>query len=124
VTLGVRDVQPSFNFYSKIFGFPSLNGIEGDIVFFSLNSMLLAICPRDKLAEETCVPDNGNGFSGITLFYNVKSKCEEDEIVQKLRKSGVRITRQPQHTFWSGYDAYFQDRMDIRGKSPGFQSLG
>jgi catechol 2,3-dioxygenase-like lactoylglutathione lyase family enzyme len=67
VTLGVSDVQASYDFYSKILGFPSVKGIEGDIVFFSLNHVLLAICPRHKLAEDACVPADGSGFSGITL---------------------------------------------------------
>lgn len=109
VTLGVSDVQASYDFYSKILGFPSVKGIEEDIVFFSLNHMLLAVCPRDKLAEDACVPDDGGGFSGITLVHNVKSKREVDEIVQNLSEAGVKITKESQYTFWGGYDAYFQD---------------
>ena len=109
VTLGVRDVQVSYDFYSKILGFPSVKGIEGDIVFFSLEHLLLAICPRDKLAEDACVPDEGSGFSGVTRAHNVESRHEVDRIVQNLREAGVRITKKPQPTFWGGYDAYLQD---------------
>jgi catechol 2,3-dioxygenase-like lactoylglutathione lyase family enzyme len=109
ITLGVRDVQVSYNFYSKILGFPSPKGIEGDIVFFNINHMLLAICPKEKLAEDACLPDDGSGFSGNTLVHIVKSQQEVDEIIQNLRKAGVRITKEPQYTFWGGYDAYFQD---------------
>ena len=96
ITLGVQDVQVSYDFYSNILRFPSTKGIEGDIVFFNLNHMLLAICPRDKLAEDACVPDDGSGFSGITLVHNVKSQQKVDEIIQNLRKAGVRVTKEPQ----------------------------
>ena len=109
ITLGVRDVHETYDFYSKILGFPSTKGVERDIVFFNLSHMLLAICPRDKLAEDACVPDDGSGFSGITLVHNVKSQQKVDEIIQNLRKAGVRVTKEPQSTFWGGYDAYFQD---------------
>jgi uncharacterized glyoxalase superfamily protein PhnB len=109
ITLGVNNIQQSYEFYSKIVGFPSEKGIEGNIVFFNLQHMLLALYPRDKLAEDALVPNDGSGFSGITLAYNVKTKQEVDEIIEKLHETGVKITKEPQDTFWGGYDAYFQD---------------
>lgn len=109
ITLGVNDIQKSYDFYSKIIGFPSEKGIEGDIVFFNLNHMILALYPRDKLAEDACVTNDGRGFSGITLAYNVRAKQEVDEIIAHLKNEGVKITKEPQDTFWGGYDAYFQD---------------
>ena len=110
VTLGVNDLQKSYDFYSKIIGFPSEKGIEGGkVAFFTLNHMLLSLYPRDKLAEDALVPSDGSGFSGMTLAYNVKTRQEVDEIIEKLHRAGVKITKEPQDTFWGGYDAYFQD---------------
>jgi catechol 2,3-dioxygenase-like lactoylglutathione lyase family enzyme len=110
VTLGVNDIQKSYEFYSKIIGFPSEKGIEGGmVVFFQLNHILLSLFPRDKLAEDALVPNDGSGFSGMTLAYNVKTGQEVDEIFERLHRAGVRITKEPQETFWGGYDAYFQD---------------
>ena len=109
ITLGVNNLQKSFDFYSKIIGFPSDKGIEGDIAFFNLQHMLLALYPKDKLAEDAMVPNDGRGFAGITLAYNVKTREEVDVIIGDLRHAGVKITKQPQETFWGGYDAYFQD---------------
>ncbi len=110
VTLGVNDLQKSFDFYSRIIGFPSEKGIEGGmVVFFSLNHMLFSLFPKDKLAEDALVPNDGSGFSGMTLAYNVKTKEEVDEIIKTLRQAEVKITKEPQDTFWGGYDAYFQD---------------
>ncbi len=110
VTLGVNDLQKSYDFYSKIVGFPSEKGIEGgQVAFFTLKRMLFSIYPRDLLAEDALVPSDGSGFSGITLAYNVKTRAEVDEIIEKLHQAGVKITKEPQDTFWGGYDAYFQD---------------
>ncbi len=110
VTLGVADIQKSFDFYSKIVGFPSEKGIEGGAVaFFTLNHILLSLYPRDKLAEDALVPNDGSGFSGITLAYNVKTRQEVDEIVEKLHWAGAKITKEPQDASWGGYHAYLQD---------------
>jgi catechol 2,3-dioxygenase-like lactoylglutathione lyase family enzyme len=110
VTLGVRDIEKSYDFYSRIVGFPSEKGIEGGrVVFFTLTHMLLSLYPRDLLAEDALVPSDGNGFSGMTLAYNVKTREEVDEIIKILHQAGVKITKEPQDTFWGGYDAYFQD---------------
>ncbi len=109
VTLGVTDLQRSFKFYHEGLGFSSKDGIEGDIAFFQLNHMLLALYPRDLLAKDANVPDDGSGFSGMTLAHNVKSKQEVDVLIEHVRRSGAKITKEPQDTFWGGYDAYFQD---------------
>jgi uncharacterized protein len=110
VTLGVNDLQKAFDFYSKIVGFPSEKGIEGDTVaFFDLKNVLFSLYPRDKLAEDALVPNDGIGFSGMTLAYNVKTKQEVDELIAKLRTANVKITKEPQDVFWGGYHAYFQD---------------
>jgi catechol 2,3-dioxygenase-like lactoylglutathione lyase family enzyme len=110
VTLGVNDIQKAYEFYSKIVGFPSEKGIEGGaVVFFNLNHLMLSLYPRDKLAEDALVPNDGSGFSGFTLAYNVKTKEEVDLIIDHLRKAGTKITKEPQDVFWGGYHAYFQD---------------
>jgi catechol 2,3-dioxygenase-like lactoylglutathione lyase family enzyme len=106
VTLVVRDVQASYDAHSNILGFPSVKGIEDDIGFLSSDHILLAVCPKDKPAEDACTSDDDSGF---TLVHNVKSKREVDEIVRNLKVAGVKITKEHQNTFWGGYDAYFQD---------------
>jgi uncharacterized protein len=109
ITLGVKDVQKSFLFYKDILGFLSEKGIEGDIVFFQLKHMILALYPKDLLAKDACIPEDGKGFSGITLAYNVKSKQDVDQIINELKVKGVKITKEPQDVFWGGYHAYFED---------------
>jgi len=110
ITLGVNDLHKSYDFYSKIVGFPSEKGIENEaVVFFNLNNILFSLYPRDKLAEDALVANDGRGFSGFTLAYNVKTKQEVDDLIEKLHWAGVKVTKEPQDVFWGGYHAYFQD---------------
>jgi catechol 2,3-dioxygenase-like lactoylglutathione lyase family enzyme len=100
VTLGVNDLQKSFDFYSRIIGFPSEKGIEGgQVAFFTLKNLLFSLYPRGLLAEDALVANDGSGFSGMTLAYNVKTKEEVDEITKNLRQAEVKITKEPQDTF-------------------------
>ena len=40
---------------------------------------------------------------------DVKSKEEVHEIIERARKAGAQIEKEPQDVFWGGYHAYFSD---------------
>jgi uncharacterized protein len=110
VTLGVRDFAKSLAFYRDGLGFPTHNFKDGeDIVFFKLEGSWLALYPRDKLAEDATVPNDGRGFSGITLAHNVKSKVDADAVFAQAVAAGARAVKTPQDVFWGGYSGYFAD---------------
>jgi len=68
ITLGVRDIARSLVFYRDGLGFKPHNYRDGDDhVMFKMDGSWLSLYPRDKLAEDATVPDDGRGFSGITL---------------------------------------------------------
>ena len=114
ITLGVRDFKTSFEFYSKILGWKPSSNSNDDIVFFQAGGVVLAIYPREKLAEDALVSPEGSGFSGITLAYNAHSEAEVDEIIRDLKSKGVTIIKEPQKAFWGGYSSYFADPDDYR----------
>ena len=110
VTLGVRDFSKSLAFYKDGLGFPTHNFKDGeDIVFFKLEGSWLALYPRDKLAEDATVPDDGKGFSGITLAHNEPSPQAVDKAFAEAIKAGAKAVKQPQKVFWGGYSGYFAD---------------
>ena len=110
VTLGVRDFAKSLAFYKDGLGFPTHNFKDGeDIVFFKLEGSWLALYPRDKLAEDATVPDDGKGFSGITLAHNEPSPQAVDKAFAEAIKAGAKAVKQPQKVFWGGYSGYFAD---------------
>lgn len=112
ITLGVKDVKKSCDFYKQL-GFTTPNTEENpDIVFFNNGGTKLALYPYKMLAEDidnSYSPEKNAGFSGITLAYNAKSKEEVDEIFNKVENIGGKVIKSPQTVFWGGYSGYFQD---------------
>ena len=102
VTLGVDDLQRSLEFYRDGLGLPTTWSAERGVIFFQTSGTVLALYPREKLAE-----DVGPGFSpervsfsGITIAHNVREKSEVDRILQQARSAGARIEKPAQATFW------------------------
>jgi hypothetical protein len=114
ITLGVRDFNRSYKFYSEILGWKPSSASQDDVAFFQAGGAVLAIYPREKLAEDALVSPEGSEFSGITLAYNTQSEAEVDEIISDLKSKGVKIVKEPQKVFWGGYSSYFADPDDYR----------
>ena len=110
IGLGVRDFERSLRFYRDGLGFPTHNYTEGeDHVMFELEGSWLSLYPRDKLAEDASVPDDGSGFCGVTFAHNVKSKLEVDQVFAQAVAIGATAVKPPQDVFWGGYSSYFAD---------------
>lgn len=112
ITLGVRDLKTSVEFYSTKLGWKLSASSSDDITFFQAGGVVLAMYPREKLAEDAVVEPDGNGFAGFTLAFNARSEAEVDEIIADLKSKGVKIVKEPQKVFWGGYSAYFTDPDD------------
>jgi catechol 2,3-dioxygenase-like lactoylglutathione lyase family enzyme len=112
ITLGVQDFEKSRKFYAETLGWKPARASNEGIAFFQAGGVVLALYPREKLAEDALVSPEGNGFSGITLAYNAQSEAEVDEIIRDLKSKGVRIVKEPQKVFWGGYSSYFADPDD------------
>jgi predicted lactoylglutathione lyase len=110
VTLGVEDLKRSFEFYSAL-GLPSSKKPEDGIVFFKTGGVCLALYPISALAEDVS-PDLAaikQGFSGVTLAHNTRTKTEVDLIMTKVQSIGGKILKPAQDVFWGGYSGYFTD---------------
>lgn len=108
VTIGVFDLDRSQEFYERGLGW-TLGSAEGQIRFFQLNGLILALYPRDALAEDAQVSSTENGFAGITLAYCTRSREEVDEILLRAEGAGATINKAAQAVFWGGYSGYFSD---------------
>ena len=110
IGLGVRDLDRALAFYRDGLGFAPHNYTEGeDHIMFQLEGTWMSLYPRDKLAEDATVPDDGSGFSGITFAHNVASEAEVDAVWAHAVASGARAVKPPQKVFWGGYSSYFAD---------------
>lgn len=109
ITLGVEDTQRAINFYENGLGWSRSEASQGNIIFYQLGGIVLALYPREKLAEDAKISSEGSGFSGITLAYNAKSKEEVDSVLSKVKKLGADIVKPAEKVHWGGYNGYFRD---------------
>lgn len=113
ICLGVRDMERAIKFYRDGLGFKTdEKNNNPEVIFFSTSGTKLELYPLDLLAKdinEIDPPKIANGFGGITLAYNARSKEEVHEVIELARKSGAKIVKEPQDVFWGGYHAYFSD---------------
>lgn len=113
VTIGVEDVDESIQFYRDGLDFPMRDReADSDVAFFTLEGTWLSVYPREKLAEDATISDEGTGFSGVTLAHNVSSEKEVDAVLAEANAAGGRIVKPAQDTFWGGYSGYFADPDD------------
>ena len=113
ITLGVKDIKKSFQFYSGL-GFETKLKVDDklDIVFFNNQGTKLALYPYDALAmdiSDSDPPKKNKGFNGMTIAYNTKSKEEVNEVLKKAAALGGKIIKPAGHVFWGGYSGYFED---------------
>jgi uncharacterized protein len=107
VTLGVADLGRARSFYERM-GWVGQEVEE--TVFFQAGGMALVLWSREKLAEDSGVPGKEvNGFGGIALAHNVRSRADVDRIVDEARAAGGTVTRPAAETFYGGYAGCFQD---------------
>ncbi len=108
ITLGVKDLQRSINFYENGLNLPRKEGPEG-IAFFKMTGTMLSLYPRDKLAEDISISAEGAGFQGFTLAHNVASLSEVDQTLEEAVAAGAELVKPGQKVFWGGYSGYFRD---------------
>lgn len=108
ITLGVTDLARGRGFYEGL-GFPVRPESTGDVVFFGLNGLWLALYPRQALAEDIGCARLGEGFGAITLAHNVRSKEEVVALLDLAAGLGGKIVKPAQDTSWGGFSGYFAD---------------
>ena len=115
ITLGVKNMVESLAFYREGLGFEVVvygDEANPDVIFFNNAGTKISLFPIERLVKdihEENPPTVGNGFGGMTLAYNGKSKEEVDEIFMLAKEAGATIVKEPETVFWGGYSGYFQD---------------
>jgi predicted lactoylglutathione lyase len=121
LTLGVADYSRAKAFYEAL-GWSVTLDIE-ETAFFQTSGCVVVLWSRDKLAEDTGIPDDGPRWGGILLAHNVRSRDKVDKVIEQARSNGAEITREPSETFYGGYAGAFRDLDGHPGKSPTIRAL-
>ena len=108
VTLGVADLDHSRKFYERLGWRRSMQAAEG-VVFFQAGGMALALYPRDDLARDAHISADGEGFRGVSLAYNARSREEVDSVLAEAKGAGAKLPKPAQEAFWGGYSGCFSD---------------
>jgi catechol 2,3-dioxygenase-like lactoylglutathione lyase family enzyme len=109
ITLGVADLARARAFYENGLGWRASAASQGDIVFFQLGGLALALFPRAALAADADVVDDGRGFHGIALAHNVRDPVEVEQLLELAQVAGGRIVRRAETASWGGRSGYFAD---------------
>jgi predicted lactoylglutathione lyase len=107
VTLGVADLPRAKAFYEQL----GWRGQEAEeTVFFQAGGLAVVLWGRGKLADDAGMEDaTGDGFGGITLAHNVRTREEVDAVLAAAAAAGATLTRPAADTFYGGYAGYFTD---------------
>ncbi|MGA7858808.1 MAG: VOC family protein [Terracidiphilus sp.] len=108
VTLGVASLERSREFYERL-GWQQSKASTDGIVFFQAAGMALALYPRAGLARDANLPEFGQGFAGIAIAYNARSRHEVDAVLAEAQDAGAMLLKPAQEAFWGGYSGYFAD---------------
>ncbi|WP_373532653.1 VOC family protein [Vampirovibrio sp.] len=111
ITLGVSNLAQSRSFYEQGLGWkPSKRGSSAGVVFFQMNGgVVLALFPQEELAQDAGLPNDGAGFRGFALAYNVHQRHEVAQVLELAKQAGGTIVKPAQDTSWGGHSGYFAD---------------
>ena len=71
--------------------------------------MGFALYPREDSGKDANISGDGQGFSGILLAYNARTREEVNAVLAEAEAAGARILKPAQEAFWGGYSGYFSD---------------
>jgi catechol 2,3-dioxygenase-like lactoylglutathione lyase family enzyme len=109
VTLGVADLERSLRFYRDGLGWrPASQSMEGDVAFFQLNGLVLALWRRTELAADARLQVE-EGWGGVALAQNQRSREEVDALLGRIVAAGGTVLKTPEPTDWGGYSGYVAD---------------
>jgi len=109
VTLGVRNLDRSKQFFLELFDWKPKDENSDDIAFYDMGGWMVALYPWKLLAEDVTVSSAGRGFRGMTLAHNVATKPEVAEVLERAKSCGAKVIKEAQDVFWGGHSGYFQD---------------
>lgn len=108
VTLGVADLSRSVAFYEGLGWTRSARAFDG-VAFFQLGPLVLSLYPRAALAEDAGLSADGEGFRGVALAHNVRSREDVETVLALAVRAGGTTISGATDKGWGGYSGYMAD---------------
>jgi len=110
VTLGVSDLDRETRFYQALGWRLSGSSVSGEVSFFDLSNVVLALWGHGSLAEDARVPPGEPPeFRGVASAINVGSEAEVDAVIAAAVDAGGSVAKLAHKADWGGYSGYFAD---------------
>jgi uncharacterized protein len=108
ITLGVRDVERSTAFFERLGWARSVRAAAG-VSFFQCGGIAISLFPREDLADDAGIADDGTDFSGLSIAHNVRERVQVDEVLAEAAAAGAIVVKPAMDAPWGGYAGYFRD---------------
>jgi catechol 2,3-dioxygenase-like lactoylglutathione lyase family enzyme len=110
VTLGVRDLERSIDFYTAL-GWERRGNPSDGIVWFRTSGSWLGLFGYDALADDAALeaPAGLPAYRGITLAINLPSEADVDEAFDVFADAGATVVKPAEKLHWGGYSGYVAD---------------
>jgi catechol 2,3-dioxygenase-like lactoylglutathione lyase family enzyme len=110
VTLVVRDLERSRDFYIERLGWTAELDVAGEVVMIRTGeNLVLSLWAEDAAVAELGPIGRGEGALPFTLAHNVGSPEGVDAVLASASDAGARIIADPVTREWGGYSGYFAD---------------
>ena len=110
VTLGVTDLDRETRFYEALGWRLSGSSVAGEVSFFDLANVVLALWGHASLAEDAHQSaDEPPSFRGVAAAINVESEAEVDAVIGAAVDAGGSLAKAAHKAEWGGYSGYFAD---------------
>lgn len=110
LTLGVRDVERSRDFYVDGLGFREIAYSPGDILFVQAgHGLMLSLWSIEQMPSEYGDVDHGPSAPPVSLGHNTSSVQRVHDLYQRALAAGAQSITEPQTRSWGGTSACVAD---------------
>jgi len=110
VTLVVRDLGRSREFYLKGLGWPAELDVPGETIMIRMGEkVVLSLWQEDAAADELGSIGRAEGALPFTLAHNVMTPADVDRVLTSARQAGATVVAEAAAREWGGYSGYFAD---------------
>jgi catechol 2,3-dioxygenase-like lactoylglutathione lyase family enzyme len=111
VTLVVRDVDASREFYVHGLGWPTELYVPHEVLMIRVGEKLvLSMWQEDDAVKELGPISRSQGAAlPFTLAHNVATRGEVDQVLESARQAGAEVVAPAVERDWGGYTGYFAD---------------
>lgn len=111
VTLVVRDLGVSRDFYVRGLGWPAELDVPGEVLMIRVGEKLvLSLWQEDDAVKELGPVSRGDGGAlPFALAHNVPTPVEVDRVLAQAVEAGATVAAAPVARDWGGYTGYFAD---------------